>query len=189
MSEPSQAPVPEEAPGDAGTGPSPRLRAAAAVLAVALVAASALVFDDRRYAALAAFFCVVLVAVTVTDIERRVIPNRIVVPATVIALVAHTAIDPSVEWLLGALGAGGFLLLAALVNPAGMGMGDVKLAALIGAVLGRATMSALFAAFLLALVPSLYLLARHGRAGRKMGFAFGPFLALGAALVLFAGAL
>ena len=77
-----------------------------------------------------------LVAVTVTDLERRIVPNRIVVPALAVALVVQTVRDPSVEWILSALGAGGFFLVLALVYPAGLGMGDVKLAAFLGAWLG-----------------------------------------------------
>jgi leader peptidase (prepilin peptidase)/N-methyltransferase len=88
---------------------------------------------------------------------------------------------------LAALGACGFLLLAAIVYPAGMGMGDVKLALLLGAMLGRTVPVGLMLGMLLALVPSIFLLARHGAAARKMGFPFGPFLALGAILALFWG--
>ena len=86
---------------------------------------------------IAAFFCTVLVAISVIDIERFVIPNRIVLPAAAIVLVAQTALDPSPEWVLAGLGAAAFLFLAALAYPAGMGMGDVKLALLLGFMLGR----------------------------------------------------
>jgi leader peptidase (prepilin peptidase) / N-methyltransferase len=133
------------------------------------------------------FFCVVLVAVTATDITHRIVPNRIVLPAAVIVLAAQTALDPSPEWALGALGASGFLLLAALAYPAGMGMGDVKLALLLGAMLGRLVGVGLMLGMLAALLPSIVLLARHGSAARKMGIPFAPFLALGALIALFAG--
>ena len=83
------------------------------------------------------FFCVVLVAISATDLTHRIVPNRIVLPAAVIVLVAQTVLEPSPEWPLGALGASVFLLVAALAYPAGMGMGDVKLALLLGAMLGR----------------------------------------------------
>ena len=109
--------------------------------------------------------CAVVVAVTVTDLERRIVPNRIVVPALVVALVVQTARDPSVEWILSALGAGGFFLVLALVNPAGLGMGDVKLAAFLGAWLGYAVAIALFAGTLLGAVPALVILARGGAKG------------------------
>jgi leader peptidase (prepilin peptidase)/N-methyltransferase len=105
----------------------------------------------------------------------------------VIVLAAQTALEPSPEWALGALGASGFLLLAALAYPAGMGMGDVKLALLLGAMLGRVVGVGLMLGMLAALVPSIVLLARHGSAARKMGIPFAPFLALGALIALFAG--
>ena len=82
---------------------------------------------------------------------------------------------------------GRFLFVAALVYPAGMGMGDVKLALLLGAMLGRLVAVGLMVGMFAALVPGVYLLARHGSAGRKMGIPFAPFLALGAIVALFAG--
>ena len=102
--------------------------------------------------------CAVVVALTVIDIERRIVPNRIVVPALVVALVVQTVRDPSVEWILSALGAGGFFLLLALVYPAGLGMGDVKLAAFLGAWLGYPVTVALFAGTLLGMIPALVVL-------------------------------
>ena len=78
------------------------------------------------------------------------------------------------------------MFAVAFVYPAGMGMGDVKLAFLMGAALGRSVLPALMLAMLLAVIPALYLLVRHGRAGRTMGFPFGPFLALASVVLLFA---
>jgi len=138
-------------------------------------------------AAVAAFFCLTLVAVSATDLEHRIIPNRIVVPAGMIVLAANTALHPGPQWAVGAVGASGFLFAAALAYPAGMGMGDVKLAFLMGAALGKTVPVALFLGVFAALVPGLVLLARHGRAARKMGVPFGPFLALGSVVALFAG--
>jgi leader peptidase (prepilin peptidase) / N-methyltransferase len=152
-----------------------------------LVGACVLAFGLTAYAALAAFFCATLVAVSVTDLERRLIPNRIVLPAAAVVLLAQTALEPSPEWALGALGASLFLFLAALAYPAGMGMGDVKLALLLGAMLGRTVPVAMMIAMVAALVPAVVLLARHGSAARKMGIPFGPFLALGGVVTLFAG--
>ena len=152
-----------------------------------LVAACVLAFGLSGYAALASFFCVLLVAISATDLEHRVIPNRIVVPGAAIVLIAHTALDPSPEWALGAVGAFMFLFLAALAYPNGMGMGDAKLALLIGAALGTSAAVALMLAMLFALVPSVVLLARHGAAARKQKIPFGPFLALGSVVALFAG--
>jgi leader peptidase (prepilin peptidase)/N-methyltransferase len=135
----------------------------------------------------AAFFCLALVAVSATDLEHRIIPNRIVVPAGLIVLAANTALHPGPQWAIGAVGASGFLFAAALAYPAGMGMGDVKLAFLMGAALGKTVPVALFLGVFAALVPGLVLLARHGSAARKMGVPFGPFLALGSVVALFAG--
>ncbi len=152
-----------------------------------LVAACFVVFGLTAEAVVASFFCAVLVAVTATDLTHRIVPNRIVLPAAGVVLLAQTAIHPSAEWLLGALGASGFLFVAALAYPAGMGMGDVKLALLLGAMLGRLVGVGLMVGMVAALVPSIYLLARHGAAARKMGIPFAPFLALGAIVALFAG--
>ena len=146
-----------------------------------------LAFGLTLDALVASFFCTVLVALSATDIEHRIIPNRLVVPGAAIVLAAQTALHPSPEWALAALGASGFLLVAALAYPAGMGMGDVKLALLMGAMLGRTVPVALMLGMVLALVPGIVLLARHGKAARKMGIPFGPFLALGSVVALFWG--
>ncbi len=157
-------------------------------LATALLVAACLWrFGLSGEAAIAAFFCVVLVAVSATDLTHRIIPNRIVVPAAAIVLLAQTALEPSPEWAIAAFVAALFLFLAALAYPGGMGMGDVKLALLMGAALGKTVSVAMMAGMFAALVPSLYLLARHGSKARKMGIPFGPFLALGSVVALFAG--
>ena len=98
-----------------------------------------------------------------------------------------TLLEPSAEWALGAFGASLFLFLAALAYPKGMGMGDVKLALLLGAMLGRTVPVALMLGMLAALVPSIVLFARHGTAARKMTIPFAPFLALGGIVALFFG--
>jgi len=152
-----------------------------------LVAGCVLAFGLTFHAAIAAFFCCVLVAISAVDMEHRIVPDRIVLPATVVVLAAQTMRDPSLEWLLGAFGASLFLFLAVLAYPAGMGMGDVKLALLMGAALGKLVAVGLMVGMLAALVPGLYLLARHGQAARKMAIPFAPFLALGSIVALFAG--
>jgi leader peptidase (prepilin peptidase) / N-methyltransferase len=144
-------------------------------------------FGPSRDAVVAAFVCTVLVAISVTDLEHRIVPNRIVVPGAAAVLLAQTALHPGPEWAIGAVGASGFLLLAALAYPAGMGMGDVKLALLMGAALGRVVPVALMVGMLSALVPSMVLFARHGAGARKMGIPLAPFLALGTIVGLFAG--
>ena len=157
-------------------------------LATAVLVAGCFVeFGLSGEAFLAAFFCVVLVVLSAIDLEHRIVPNRIVLPAAAVVLLAHTALDPSPAWALGALGASGFLFVAALAYPAGMGMGDVKLALLLGAMLGKLVGVGLMVGMVAALVPSVVLLARHGSAARKMGIPFAPFLALGALVALFWG--
>ena len=157
------------------------------VTTAVLIAGCVLAFGVSLDALVAAFFCAVLVVVSATDLAHRIIPNRVVVPATVVVLAAQTILHPSPEWAIAALGASAFLFAAAVAYPAGMGMGDVKLALLMGAMLGRTVPVAMMLGMLLALVPSVVLLARHGGAARKMGIPFGPFLALGSVLGLFWG--
>jgi leader peptidase (prepilin peptidase)/N-methyltransferase len=152
-----------------------------------LVAACVLAFGPTLDAALAAFFCCVLVAISAIDLQHRIVPNVIVLPATALALPAQTLLHPSPEWAIGALGASLFLFLAVLAYPAGMGMGDVKLALFMGAVLGKAVAVALMLGMLAALIPGLFLLARHGSKARKMAIPFAPFLALGSVIALFWG--
>ena len=155
--------------------------------AALLVAGCFWKFGLSGEAALASFFCLTLVSISAIDAEHRIIPNRIVVPAAAIVLAAQTALKPSPEWVIAAFAASGFLFLAALVYPGGMGMGDVKLALLLGAMLGRTIPIAILVGLVAAMVPSFVLLARHGSAARKMGIPLGPFLALGATVALFAG--
>ena len=162
----------------------PLVEIVAAVLIVACVA----VFGPTANAALAAGFCAVLVTLSAIDLQLRIVPNRIVLPAAAAALVFHTAIDPSPEWAVSALLAAGFLFIVVLAHPKGLGMGDVKLALLLGAVLGASVSVALMLGLFAALVPGMFLLARHGAAARKMGVPLVPFLSLGAVVALFAGA-
>jgi leader peptidase (prepilin peptidase)/N-methyltransferase len=152
-----------------------------------LVAACVLSFGLTADALVAAFFCAVLVAISATDLEHRIIPNRIVLPGAAVVLAANTMLHPSVEWAVAGLGAALFLLVAALAYPGGMGMGDVKLALLLGVALGRTVPVALMVGMVSALVPAVFLYARHGSAARKMRIPFGPFLAFGGVVALFAG--
>jgi leader peptidase (prepilin peptidase)/N-methyltransferase len=152
-----------------------------------LVAGCVLRFGLTPEAAVAGGFCAVLVVLAAIDATHRIVPNRIVLPAAALALVAQTAIHPSPEWALGAVGAAGFLFALALAYPKGMGMGDVKLALLLGAVLGRSVAVGVMLGTVAALVPSIVLFARHGSKARKMAIPFAPFLALGAVVALFVG--
>ena len=161
----------------------PLVEAGTAGLVVACVA----VFGTTLEAALAAAFCAVLVTLSVIDIRFRIVPNRIVLPAAATALVFRTLLDPSPEWLLAALGASGFLFAVVLAYPKGLGMGDVKLALLLGAALGASVSVALMLGLFAALVPAAVLVARNGAAARKMAVPLVPFLSLGAIVALFLG--
>lgn len=152
-----------------------------------LATACAVDFGLSLHALAGAIFCGALVAISATDIERRIVPNRVVLPAAAVVLALMLAWRPSIEWPIAGFGAALFLFIAALAYPRGMGMGDVKLALLLGVAVGRAVPVALMVGMVSALVPSIVLFARHGAAARKMGIPFAPFLALGGVVALFAG--
>ena len=155
------------------------------LVGAALVVGCLVKFGATLHGFVASVFCLALVIVTATDLEYRLIPNRVVGPAALIVLAGMTVAHPSPAWLICAVAASAFLLVFSLISPQGMGMGDVKLAFLMGAALGPSVVAALVIASLASLGPSIYILARHGRAGRKVGFPFGPFLALGSVIALF----
>jgi leader peptidase (prepilin peptidase)/N-methyltransferase len=152
-----------------------------------LAAACVLAFGPTLNALAGALLCATLLTVSATDLERRVVPNRVVLPATVAVLAVQLVRAPSLEWPLAGLGAALFLFVAALAYPKGMGMGDVKLALLLGVGVGWSVPVALLAGMILALVPAAVLFARHGASARKMAIPFAPFLALGGLIALFAG--
>lgn len=152
-----------------------------------LGAACGLAFGFTLEALIAGLFCFVLVVVTWTDLEHRLIPDRVVLPGAVVVLGLRTLDEPSVAWLLGGLGAGLGLFLLVLAYPKGMGMGDVKLALFMGTGLGAGVIVALFVGFLAGALPAVWLLARHGRQARKLAIPLGPFLAFGGLVALFAG--
>jgi leader peptidase (prepilin peptidase)/N-methyltransferase len=131
----------------------------------------------------------VLLAVTLTDLERRIIPNKILLVGAIAAVGVAAVGDPGSLpiRLVAAVGAGGILFLAALAYPQGMGLGDVKLAATMGLFLGRNVIPATFVALLAGSMVGLAIIARHGPAARKMAIPFGPFLALGGVVGLLAG--
>jgi leader peptidase (prepilin peptidase)/N-methyltransferase len=161
----------------------PLVTAATALLA----GACGLVYGFTLEALVAAIFCWILVVVTRTDLEHRLIPDRIVLPGALVVLALRTLDEPSLAWLLGSLGAGLGLFLLVLAYPRGMGMGDVKLALLLGAGLGLGVIVALFVGFVAGAVPAIVLLVRHGSAARKLAIPLGPFLALGGVVALFTG--
>ena len=152
-----------------------------------LLVGCVLAFGVTLKAAAAGIGCAALVVATATDLERRIVPNWVVLPAAVAVLALQTISHPSPVWAIGAVGGAGFFFLAALAYPGGMGMGDVKLALLIGAMLGRTTPVGIMLGLLLGIVPSIVLIARHGTGARKLAIPFAPFLAAGAVVALFAG--
>jgi len=155
------------------------------IVTAALIAASVWRFGLTSYGVLAAAFCTVLVALSAIDVRHRIVPDRIVLPAAGVTLVLHTLLEPSPEWAIAAFGAAALFLAAVLVYPPGLGMGDVKLALLLGAMLGGTVILGMMLGFLAALLPALVLLVRHGAKARKMALPLVPFLALGAVVALF----
>ena len=134
-------------------------------------------------------FAAMLVAVAAIDLEHRIVPNRVLIPMAVLGLAGSAIVRPDElpELLIAAAGAFLFLLVAALAYPAGMGMGDVKLAGVMGLYLGAPVAPALFIAFLTGSVVGLAIIAREGGTARKKGLPFAPFMALGGLLGLLAG--
>ncbi len=155
-----------------------------------LFAATVLVYrHEPAEAVIGLVFVAMLAAITLTDLEQRIIPNKILLVGSVLCLAIAIPTDPAgmPERLIAAAAAGGLLFVAALAYPGGMGLGDVKLAAAMGLFLGRAVAPAILAALLFGSVVGLALIARHGSGARKMAIPFGPFLALGGIVGLLAG--
>ncbi|HWO83152.1 MAG TPA: prepilin peptidase [Solirubrobacterales bacterium] len=146
-------------------------------------------WDEPWEVALGLVFVSTLVAVSITDLELKIIPNRILLVASLLALAIVAIGDPGSlpERIGAAAAAGGLLFAAALAYPQGMGLGDVKLAAVMGLFLGRDVAPALFVALLAGSVVGLAIVFREGAAARKRGIPFGPFLALGGVVALLAG--
>jgi leader peptidase (prepilin peptidase) / N-methyltransferase len=126
-------------------------------------------------------FGAMLLVVALTDLERRVIPNAVLLAGAAIAVAIAAATDPGSlpTRAIAAMLAGGVLLLMALAHPRGMGMGDVKLAAVMGLYLGRSVAPALLIGFGAGALAGVVIIARRGAPARKHAVPFGPFLALG----------
>ena len=171
-----------------GAAISPRYPAIELLTAVAFAAVAATrgVDDDL---VLQLPFVAVLIAVAGIDLEHRIVPNVIVAPAAAFAVAAGAVVMTGELPELLIAGAGAFLamLLIALAYPRGMGMGDVKLAGVMGLYLGQAVIPALFVAFLTGAVVGLGIVAREGSGARKKGVPFAPFLALGGLAGLLVG--
>ncbi|HEV2923600.1 MAG TPA: prepilin peptidase [Solirubrobacteraceae bacterium] len=159
-------------------------------LTAALCVAAVLTHESAVAIAMSVVVILLVIPAALIDLEHRIIPNRLNALGAVLALVIGLALDPGgePERLIAAAAAGGFLLVAALAYPGGMGMGDVKLAAVLGLLLGRAVAPAVLVALLTGVLFGVFVIARKGqREGRKTAVAFGPFLALGALVAVFAG--
>jgi leader peptidase (prepilin peptidase) / N-methyltransferase len=131
-----------------------------------------------------------LVPITLIDLDHRIIPNVITGPGSIVAIALVAVLSPGdlVEHLIAGAAAGGFLLVAAVVYPAGMGMGDVKLTGMMGLYLGSAVAPAVFSALILGSLVGALIIARLGaEKGRKTAIPFGPYLAIGGLIGLFAG--
>jgi leader peptidase (prepilin peptidase)/N-methyltransferase len=164
----------------------PIVEAVTGLLCAAVVVAKGA--DSDAWLGLA--FVLVLVPITLIDLDVRLIPNSLTLGGSVAALVIQAIVAPDmlVEALIAAAAAGGFLLIAVLAHPRGMGMGDVKLAAMMGLYLGRAVAPAMFVALLTGTIVGAVIMARLGvEKGRKVAIPFGPYLALGGLVGLFAG--
>jgi leader peptidase (prepilin peptidase)/N-methyltransferase len=164
----------------------PVVEASTALLLVAVVLAK----GADRDAWLGLAFVLLLVPVTLIDLDHRIIPNKLMLLGTVVSVAILLLTDPDsiTEHLIAASAAGGFLLVAALAYPAGMGMGDVKLAFVMGLFLGRSVGPAMLVALVAGSVVGALIIARKGaQEGRKTAIPFGPYLALGGLVGLFFG--
>ena len=173
-----------------GCGESISRRYPAVELVTALLfAAVVLVRGVDADLALALPMMAMLVAVAGIDLEHHIIPNRLLLPAAALALAVTAVFQPEQlpERLIAGAAAFAFLLAAALAYPGGMGMGDVKLAGVMGLFLGLSVVPALAVAFLAGSVVGIAVMARQGASARKSGLPFGPFLALGGCVALLAG--
>jgi len=151
-------------------------------------------YVDLMKLVLASFFTAVLVLVTITDLEHRLIPNRVILPACAIAaLVSPLWFGPG--WYLalvgGAIGYGFFWLAVQLGNRfigrGAMGWGDVKLAAFVGLITGfPGIITALIVTIIAGGVISLVLLLTR-IVNLKSGIPYGPFICLGGFLTMLYG--
>jgi leader peptidase (prepilin peptidase)/N-methyltransferase len=173
-----------------GAAISPRYPIVEAVTGVLWALVTWARWDDASGIALGIVLVTILIPITIIDYEHRIIPNRITGPAAVVAILIGVLLDMDfvVEQLIAGAAAGGFFLLAAIAYPRGMGMGDVKLAGVMGLYLGRAVGLAVLIGLVAGVVVGAVIIARVGaKAGRKQAVPFGPFLALGGVIAIFAG--
>lgn len=172
--------------GDPISARYPLVEALTAVLAVTIVLARHSAHDI----ALDLVLVGILVPVALIDLEHRIIPNKITLPAAIAAIAIGVATRPSgvPEQLIAGAAAAGFLLVFALAYPRGMGMGDVKLAGVLGLFLGRSVAVAVLVGVLAGALVGAAIMARVGVAkGRKTAVPFGPFLAFGGVVAVLVG--
>lgn len=205
LTDDSQFDVPSNLGGNVSSGPSTvrvavldalararrveRRSVVVSAVAIGLALLSFARFGLTGRALIGAFLVSVLVVLSAVDLAERRLPNRIVLPATAVVLSAQLIVHPerALEWVLAACGAACFVALPMLVSPSGMGMGDVKLALLLGAGLGAAVAPAIVLGVVAAGLFSLVLVVRSGLGARKSFIAFGPFLSFGAIVAFFLG--
>jgi leader peptidase (prepilin peptidase) / N-methyltransferase len=168
---------------------SPRYPLTELVTGALYAATVAGLWGDAGEIALGLAFVTMLVAVSLTDLERRIIPNKVLLVGALVGAALAALADPGSlpERGIALAAAGGLLFAVALAYPRGMGMGDVKLAAVMGLYLGRSVAPALLIAFAAGSVVGIAMIVRHGAAARKQAVPFGPFLAFGGVVGLLAG--
>ena len=165
----------------------PLVEALTAALFVAVVAVHV---DDAAMLVLGLVLVAFLVPIALIDADKRIIPNKLTLPAAVLAVVLGTALDPGgeIERLVAGVSAGLLLALPSLINPRGMGMGDAKLIAVLGLFLGASVAVAFFVAFIVGTAVGIGIVMRKGMSeGRRTAIPFGPFLAIGGVVAVLAG--
>ena len=145
--------------------------------------------DDTGELVLGLTLCTILMAVTLTDLELRLIPNVIVGAGAIagIAIVLAFDLGDLGERALAVAIAGGALFVLALAVPRGMGMGDAKLVAMMAIYLGRSIAPAVLVGCIVGAVVGAAMARREGEGTRKYAIPFGPFLALGGVVGLWFG--
>jgi leader peptidase (prepilin peptidase) / N-methyltransferase len=145
--------------------------------------------EDGIEIALGVCLASTLAAITLTDLEHRIIPNKILIVSALFAVGLLVAADRDalLEHVIAAAVAFAVLFGVAIVYPRGMGMGDVKLAGVMGLYLGKAVAPAILIGFAAGALYGGVLIARHGAEARKRAVPFGPFLALGGLVAIFLG--
>jgi len=185
----SEAPAKVERPPLSELLPTGTLRGGVVVASVFLIAGSFARYGFTGHALVGAVFCPTLILLAVIDMKHKLLPNTIVLPASVAVglIVAMSSPGDFLPHLLAGLALGGFFFAFAAFFPGSLGMGDAKLGFLLGLALGAKTLGATLIAFAGLLVAALYILTTRGASARKDSIPFGPFLALGGIVAFFLG--